>query len=59
MNFLSISFRIRIVSNWTTSISVKVYEYRRYLDLTQKNDLRSDIKSMNICNMFYLNFRTF
>jgi hypothetical protein len=30
-NFLSISFRIRIVSNRTTSISVEVYEYRRYL----------------------------
>jgi hypothetical protein len=29
--FLSISFRIWIVSNWTTSINVKVYEYRRYL----------------------------
>jgi len=29
--FLSISFRIRIVSNRTTSISVEVYEYRRYL----------------------------
>jgi hypothetical protein len=30
-NFLSISFQIRIVSNRTTSISVEVYEYRRYL----------------------------
>jgi hypothetical protein len=30
--FLLISFRIRIVSNRTTSISVEVYEYRRYLD---------------------------
>jgi hypothetical protein len=29
--FLSISFWIRIVSNRTTSISVEVYEYRRYL----------------------------
>ena len=29
--FLSISFRIRIVSNWTTSISVEVYKYRCYL----------------------------
>ncbi len=29
--FLSISFRIRIVSNRTTSISVEVYEYCRYL----------------------------
>jgi hypothetical protein len=29
--FLSISFRIRIVSNRTTSISVEVYEYRPYL----------------------------
>jgi hypothetical protein len=30
-NFLSISFRIWIVSNRTTSISVEVYEYCRYL----------------------------
>ncbi len=29
--FLLISFRIRIVSNRTTSISVEVYEYCRYL----------------------------
>ncbi len=29
--FLSISFRIRIVSNRPTSISVEVYEYCRYL----------------------------
>ncbi len=35
--FLSISFRIRIVSNRTTSISVEVYEYRHYLKLTGAN----------------------
>jgi hypothetical protein len=29
-------FRIRIVSNQTTSISVEVYEYRRYLLVTIK-----------------------
>jgi hypothetical protein len=32
--FLSISFRIRIVSNRTTSISVEVYKYPRYLGVT-------------------------
>jgi hypothetical protein len=32
--FLSILFRIRIVSNRTTSISVKVYEYHHYLLIT-------------------------
>ncbi len=42
-NFLSISFRIRIVSNRTTSISVEVYEYRRYLGDTGKpNTLQHD-----------------
>ena len=35
-NFLSISFRIRIVSNRTTSISVEVYEYRHYLIQTSQ-----------------------
>jgi hypothetical protein len=34
--FLSISFRIWIVSNRTTSISVKVSEYRRYLVYTSQ-----------------------
>ena len=35
-NFLSILFQIRIVSNRTTSISVEVYEYRRYLVFAAK-----------------------
>ena len=39
--FLSISFRIRIVSNRTISISVEVYEYCRYLGLSGIDDFRT------------------
>ncbi len=34
--FLSILFRIRIVSIWTTSISVELNEYRSYLVVTRQ-----------------------
>ncbi len=46
--FLSILFRIRIVSNRTTSISVEVYEYRRYLT-------RSHLKKLSRCAFFMKN----
>ncbi len=47
---LSISFRIRIVSNRTISISVEVYEYRRYLVTTIVKCL--EVRESKVLQMF-------